>query len=81
MAAFAVAGCQPAQSTDYEAEYGGNPAIYERIASLSDCDELQAEFDIAADINDRAEPGTPAHRQSTGYMGATDARMQEVGCY
>lgn len=84
LVAVLTIGCQQDQGatdTDYLAEYGGNSAIYERIADLSDCAELQNEFDIAAEINDGAEPGTPAHRQSTGYMTATDDRMREVGCY
>lgn len=47
----------------------GNPDVYNRIASLTDCSELQREFDIADSNN------------QTDYMKAADERMREVGCY
>lgn len=59
----------------------GNPAVYQRIASESDCGALQAEFDTAGADHDRAVPGSEAALWSTAYMEAADARMKAVGCY
>lgn len=69
-----------AGGNNYQAEYGGSASVYARIAGLSDCAALQEEFDTAADNNDRAEPGTPQHRQTLGYMTAALDRMEAVGC-
>jgi hypothetical protein len=43
--------------------------VFDRINSLTDCNELQRQFDIA-DSNNQVD-----------YMIAADARMQSVGCY
>ena len=43
--------------------------VLSRINSLTDCNALQREFDIA-DSNNRVD-----------YMKAADARMSAVGCY
>lgn len=69
------------RSTSYVDSYGGQPSVYSRIASTTDCAALQEQFNIAGDNNDRAEPGTDAHRWSLGYMKAADDRMEAVGCY
>lgn len=73
----------PSQSgpRDFASEYGGNPAVYAEIERTFDCERLQEMFDIAAANNDRAKPGTPAHKWTLGYMSAADARMRAVGCY
>ena len=55
----------------------GNPAVYDRISSMTDRAELQAEFD-QADEN-RALPTDDDVPIS--YMEAADARMSEIGCY
>lgn len=55
----------------------GNPDVYNRIASLTDCAELQREFD-QADAN-RAISDDPSIQ--TEYMKAADDRMEEIGCY
>jgi hypothetical protein len=65
----------------YYDEYERSVAVYERILGMSDCTELQNEFDTAADNNDRAEPGTSQHRQTLGYMTAADDRLEAAGCY
>jgi hypothetical protein len=60
----------------------GNPAVYERIAGLTNCESLQREFDSAqvnhkrdldSDKLDRAEV-------DTSYMKAANDRMDQVGC-
>lgn len=66
-------------AAEYAEEYGGSVSAYRRILSLSSCVELQAEFDVAAANNDVAEPGTPAHLQSLGFMNAAQARMDSLG--
>ena len=55
----------------------GNPAVYDRISSMTDCAELQAEFN-QADEN-RALP-TDDDIPIT-YMESAGARMSEIGCY
>jgi len=57
------------------------PQVVERIESLTDCAELQAEFDTASASNERAEPGTTEHRRSLAYMQVADDRLRELGCY
>ncbi len=58
------------------AEYGGEAAVYARIASLTDCGTLRAEFDIAAANHDRT-----GDRGAIGYMEAAEDRMEAIGCY
>lgn len=67
----------------YMGTYGGNPSVYQRIASDTDCDSLQAQFDQAAANHDRdSEAGDlEAMKWSTGYMSAADDRMRAIGCY
>ena len=43
----------------YQSEYGGEISVYNRILAMTDCSSLQAQFDIAGDNNDLAEPGPP----------------------
>jgi hypothetical protein len=76
----ACGGAADSGATEEETK-PGNAAVYERIAGLTDCAELQAEFDTASANNDAAEPGTDEHKATTAYMEAADARMQEVDCY
>lgn len=45
------------------------PAAVERIERMTDCDDLQAEFDTA-ESNDHTE-----------FMEIADAQMRAVGCY
>ena len=54
-------------------------ATVNRIESLTDCDALQREFDIAYD--NRGEPLTDRHRRSQIYMDTADDRMRSLGCY
>ncbi len=64
-----------------EDDQPGSPAVYERIESLTDCVELQAEFDTAAANNDRAAAGSEEFDVTLSYMEAADDRLAEVGCY
>ena len=66
---------------DYMREYGGNPDVYNRILSLTDCTLLQEEFDIASENNQRATPGTAEYKETIGYMVAADDRMKALDCY
>lgn len=59
----------------------GSPAVYDRIAATTDCAELQAMFDRAADNHDTAQPGSAETEWTLGYMEAADDRMESVGCY
>ena len=61
MVALLVGACE-STPTDPAAEYGGSAELYSRIAREMSCAALQEEFDTAAGANDRAEPGTNAHR-------------------
>lgn len=60
-----------------EREPVGNPAVFARISSLTDCAALQDEFDVA-DGNRRFGAD---NRAQLAYMDAADERMRELGCY
>ncbi len=71
-------------------ELVGNPEVYERLASETDCSELQESFDRSFTNHERAANATEDHGVYTnefemaftlGYMEAADARMREIGCY
>ena len=53
----------------------GEPAVYERIRSLTDCSALQQEFDTAAASHDRG-----GGEVATSYMQAAQDRMRQLGC-
>lgn len=62
----------------------GNPDVYSRIAAMTDCGELQEQFDLAEKTSKR--PGGTAslgtwREIGIAYMEAADARMQDTGCY
>ncbi len=59
----------------------GNPAVYERIGAMTDCVELQAEFDRAMGNHNRSGIGTEARRWTLAYARTADKRMSKVGCY
>ena len=59
----------------------GEPLVYESIAALEDCGELQAAFDTAADNNDREDPGSDRFEVTLSYMDYADERLRELGCY
>jgi len=65
----------------YVDEYGGERTVYARILGSSDCQFLQGQFDIAADNNDLATPGSDEHKWTLGYMTAADEQLEASGCY
>ena len=65
---------------DYVEEFGGDISIYTRILEMTDCTELQREFDRADENTRLQEPGTEEYRSSVGYRTAADNRMKEVEC-
>jgi len=76
---FSDSGPQTAE--EYASEYGGNVDVYAQILSSDDCAWLQGQFDNAYATNQQSEPGTVHHKRSTGFMTASNARMEEIGCY
>lgn len=81
---FALTGCGGSSSdpaVDNNERMIGNSEVYERIASMTSCTELQREFDIAYDNVEAREPGDPLREISQSYGDAAHNRMQEVGCY
>jgi hypothetical protein len=65
---------------DYVEEFGGDITIYTHILSMTDCTELQREFERADENSKLQEPGTPEYRASIGYKTAADNRIKEVEC-
>jgi hypothetical protein len=60
----------------------GNPAVYERIAGLTNCESLQREFDTAQ-VNHRRDLDSGKLDRAevdTSYMKAANDRMDQVGC-
>lgn len=59
----------------------GNPDVYARIEAMTDCGDLQEQFDIAMDSADRRDSGDPLRTASLAYAKAADDRMQKLDCY
>jgi hypothetical protein len=60
----------------------GNPAVYERINAMTDCEALQREFEIA-DANHRRDlydGKLDAAEVDTLFMRAANDRMEQQGC-
>lgn len=75
---FALAGgdSEPAPAD----ERPGEPASYERITALSDCSELQREFDSFMAVFDANEKGTERATVALSYAEHAEARRQELDC-
>lgn len=58
----------------------GVETVYDRIEGLTDCGELQREFDEAAANNARYEAGSELFGVTLSYMEAANERQQELGC-
>ena len=58
-------------------------AVLARINSLTDCAELQRQFDTAMDNHELQHQlgNLDMMRITTAYAEAADARMRQVGCY
>ena len=65
---------------DYINEFGGDVNVYVRILEMTDCTELQREFERADENVKLQEPGTQEYQASTGYRRAAENRMKEVEC-
>ena len=65
---------------DYVKEFGGDITAYTRILEMTDCTELQREFEKAEANTKMQQPGTEEYRWSVGYRTAADNRMKEVEC-
>lgn len=62
-------------------ERPGDPEVYERIESMTDCAALQETFDRNMDDAERREPNTFLRDVVLSYAETADDRMREVGCY
>ncbi|HKI53564.1 MAG TPA: hypothetical protein VJ987_05530 [Anaerolineales bacterium] len=79
--AVACGASGPKTADDYAKEYGGSVDVYRQILSSNDCTYLQGQFDTAYEASQNNAPGTTYHKRATGFMTASDQRMQEIGCY
>jgi hypothetical protein len=61
----------------------GDPAVYARIAKMTDCDKLQEQFDLAERTSQRegGPQGATWSEIGIAYMTAADERMRKVDCY
>ena len=80
LASLACLGPTLATPGDYVSEFGGDISIYTRILEMTDCTELQREFERANESAKLQETGTQEYRASIGYRTAADNRMKEVEC-
>jgi hypothetical protein len=58
----------------------GDPAVYDRIESLTDCETLQGEFKIAMNNTEARLAADPLRDVSLSYAEAALDRMTELGC-
>ena len=91
LAALALAGCgntandnsaAPSQKPAAETR-PGSAVVYQRIEALTNCSALQRQFDIA-DRNHEIQKdrgNLSLMEASTSYMEASNARMEELGCF
>ena len=76
-----MTGCGRESPVDtYMSDYGGSRATYERIADMTDCESLDAEYQSAAANNAVAEAGSDAESWTAGYMAAAEDRLEELDC-
>lgn len=59
----------------------GEQLVYDRIDGMTDCNELQDEFNTAMDNFDRRQSGDSLRKVSLSYAKYTDERMSKIGCY
>jgi hypothetical protein len=77
---LACLGPSLATPGDYVDRFGGDVTIYTRILTLTDCTELQREFERADEASKQQDPDTPEYRASIGYRTAANNRLREVEC-
>lgn len=71
---------KPDDPEDEPDDRPGNPDVYERIETSTDCVALQAEFDTAMDNVERYEAGSPEREVPMAYAEAANDRIEELGC-
>jgi hypothetical protein len=85
LAAALLAGCGSSggSSNSRTETRPGSAVVYQRIAALTDCAKLLAEFDRANAYHSREMNAGDVDmaKVSTSYMEAAEARMQELGCH
>lgn len=59
----------------------GSLRVYEHIDNITDCEELQKEFDTAMDNAESRQPGDELRKISLSYATYADERMRTIGCY
>lgn len=74
--AFLITGCGSAVEINDRTVEGGNPAVYERIETTSDCAVLQSEFDTAMANVDRYEDGDDRREVPLSYAEAANDRLR-----
>ena len=65
---------------EYMDRFGGDISTYVHILELTDCTELQREFERADEALKQQESGTQEYQASLGYRTAAENRMKEVEC-
>lgn len=71
----------PTTAAEFAEKYGGSETVYAEILASNDCDYLQGQFDTAYQASEDFSPGTPQHKRATGFMTASNLRMEKIGCY
>lgn len=77
---IAMETSEPGSSTTGDTR-PGSPAVYDEIATTTDCGELQAGFDRNMDDAEQREPGDPLRDVVLSYAEAYDAQLEAAGCY
>ena len=80
LASLACLGPSLATPGDYVDRFGGDITIYTRILQMTDCTELQREFERADESSKQQDSGTPEYKISIGYRTAEENRIKEVEC-
>ena len=80
LASLACLGPTLATPGDYVDEFGGDITVYTHILQMTDCTELQREFEQADENAKAQQSGTQEYRASIGYRTAAENRIKEVEC-
>jgi hypothetical protein len=57
----------------------GDPALYARLESSSDCDYLRREFTAGAALSEEL-PAGPQRREARSYASVALTRLEKLGC-
>ena len=58
----------------------GEQSVYDRIAAMTSCTRLQAEFETAMTNVERYKPGDPRRDIPLAYAKAVVDRQKQIGC-